>query len=122
MRGGFLSRFANKTISWLTIFFYICSTFLLTIAQADAAQRSRDRQYEGAYGSNSYQGGDYQSRGLNPDSYGRSSLNDTYSTPVMTRAYVLVSGDTLDSVAKRYNLSVEGVAPSQSGSVFQERL
>ena len=133
MRGGFLGRFRNKTISWLTIFIYICSTFLLSIVQADAAQRSRDRQYEGAYGSNSYQGGgykggDYQSRGLNPaqglnpDSYGRSSLNDTYSTPVMTRAYVLVSGDTLDSVAKRYNLSVEGVAPSQSGSVFQERL
>ncbi|MBI0141569.1 LysM peptidoglycan-binding domain-containing protein, partial [Bartonella sp. W8125] len=88
--------------------------FLLTIAQADAAQRSRDRQYEGAYGSNSYygasyKGGDYQSQGLNPASYGSSSLNDTYSTPIMTRAYVLVSGDTLDSVAKRYNLSVEGL-------------
>ncbi|WP_420354903.1 inverse autotransporter beta domain-containing protein, partial [Bartonella choladocola] len=114
MWGDFLSRFRNKTISWLTIFFYVCSTFLLTIAQADAAQRSRDRQYEGAYGSNSYygasyKGGDYQSQGLNPASYGSSSLNDTYSTPIMTRAYVLVSGDTLDSVAKRYNLSVEGL-------------
>ncbi|WP_420354976.1 LysM peptidoglycan-binding domain-containing protein, partial [Bartonella choladocola] len=114
MWGGFLSRFTNKTISWLTIFFYVCSTFLLSIAQADAAQRSLDRQYEGAYDSNSYhgagyKGGDYQSQGLNPDSYGSSSLNDTYSTPVMTRAYVLVSGDTLDSVAKRYNLSVEGL-------------
>ncbi|MBH9976332.1 hypothetical protein H3S98_11715, partial [Bartonella sp. B10834H15] len=56
MWGGFLSRFTNKTISWLTIFFYVCSTFLLSIAQADAAQRSLDRQYEGAYDSNSYHG------------------------------------------------------------------
>ena len=120
MRGGFLSRFGNKTISWLTIFIYICSTFLLSIAQADAAQRNRDRQYGDAYSGNSYQGAPYRggddqfqglnpAQGLNPGSYGSSSLNDNYSAPIMTRGYVLVSGDTLDNVAKRYNLSVEGL-------------
>ena len=120
MSGGFLSRFGNKTISWLTIFIYICSTFLLSIAQADAVQRNRDRQYGDAYSGNSYQGAPYRggddqfqglnpAQGLNPGSYGSSSLNDNYSAPIMTRGYVLVSGDTLDNVAKRYNLSVEGL-------------
>ncbi|MHC5308142.1 LysM peptidoglycan-binding domain-containing protein, partial [Bartonella sp. LJL80] len=98
MRSNFLSVFVSKAVSWLMIVFYLCSSFLMVAMPVQAASRNSGSERYAADNSLSGQG-----------AYGASASLDGYSTPVMTRGYVLVSGDTLDSVAKRYNLSVEGL-------------
>ncbi|MBI0015934.1 LysM domain-containing protein, partial [Bartonella sp. B10834G3] len=98
MRSNFLSTFVSKAVSWLMIILYVCSTFLAMVMPAQAAQRDSGSERYAA---------DNSLFGQKDD--GASASLDGYSSPIMTRAYVLVSGDTLDSVAKRYNLSVEGL-------------
>ncbi|MHC5308466.1 LysM peptidoglycan-binding domain-containing protein, partial [Bartonella sp. LJL80] len=98
MRSNFLSVFVSKAVSWLMIVFYLCSSFLMVAMPVQAAPRNSGSERYAADNSLFGQG-----------AYGASASLDGYSTPVMTRGYVLVSGDTLDSVAKRYNLSVEGL-------------
>ncbi|WP_297323058.1 LysM domain-containing protein, partial [uncultured Bartonella sp.] len=95
------------------IVFYVFSTFLAVVLPAEAAYRNdRGNQEEDYYNDNVTNSSLF---GYNPDSAkgqndnNRKAATEGYSAPVMTRGYVLVSGDTLDSVAKRYNLSVEGL-------------
>ena len=98
MRINFLRTVASKTVPWLVFVFYLCWSFLALALPAQAAQRN-------AYGEryaadNNLSGQEW---------YGKNASLNSYSTPVMTRGYVLVTGDTLDNVAKRYNLTVEGL-------------
>ena len=98
MRSNFLSVFVSKAVSWLMIIFCLCSSFLVLTMSTQAAQRNSGGERYAADNSLFGQADN-----------GASASLDGYGTPVMTRGYVLVSGDTLDSVAKRYNLSVEGL-------------
>ncbi|WP_295895631.1 inverse autotransporter beta domain-containing protein [uncultured Bartonella sp.] len=98
MRINFLRTVASKTVPWLVFVFYLCWSFLALALPAQAAQRNADGERYAA--DNNLSGQEW---------YGKNASLNSYSTPVMTRGYVLVTGDTLDNVAKRYNLTVEGL-------------
>lgn len=97
-RGNFLSIFISKIVSYLTIVLCVCLSFLAVAMVSQAAQRN--------FGSERYAA---DNNPLGHTAYGSNSPMTGDNAPVMTRGYVLVSGDTLESVAKRYNLTVDGL-------------
>ena len=113
-KATFLSNFVSKTVTWIVAFLYICSTFLSVVTPAEAAKNS----YNNAR--NNYTAGDYSSDNYRGDHLEQNDGESSYSgAPVMTRSYVLTADDTLEAIAKRYNLSVEGLRQLNQNRFFR---
>ena len=113
-KATFLSNFVSKTVTWIVAFLYICSTFLSVVTPAEAAKNS----YNNAR--NNYTAGDYSSDNYRGDHLEQNDSESSYSSaPVMTRSYVLTADDTLEAIAKRYNLSVEGLRQLNQNRFFR---